>query len=135
MRIGRYAKIEKRAFFFRRSLRLDQKGFTLIELLIIIAILAILAVVALANVGNFVHISRVNAANTELESVQKANQAYAIENKNIFATSSAELDNKDYLSKPLKGTYEFDSLTGFITGTPISGYDGVTWNASLSRFD
>ena len=73
-------------------LRFHQKGFTLIELIIVIAILAILAVVAVANMGTFLHLGRVNAANSELANVQTANQAYAIDDNHIFATTSADLE-------------------------------------------
>lgn len=113
-------------------LRFHQKGFTLIELIIVIAILAILAMVAVANMGTFIHLGRVNAANAELANIQTANHAYNSDN-HIFATSSAELE--DYVDRPLKGSYEFDPDSGAITGTPTSGYDGVTWSASLARFD
>lgn len=109
-----------------------KNGFTLIELLIIVAILAILAVVVFANMGTFMHMGRVNAANSELTNVRTANQAYNNDNS-TFATTSDDLD--DYLDRSLKGSYSFDPSSGAITGTPSSGYDGVSWNASSGKFE
>lgn len=108
-------------------------GFTLIELLIVIAILAILAVVALANMGTFIHLGRVNAANSELANVQTANHAYRNDNEERkFASNSSYLE--PYFDKDLKGYYEFDPETGAITGTPTIDYDGVTWDTSSGKF-
>ena len=91
--------------------------------------------VAIANMGTFIHMGRKNAANSELANVQTANQAYNSD-KHIFATTSDDLG--EYINggtAVLHGSYQFDATSGKIVGAPISGYDGVTWSASLSRFD
>ena len=113
-----------------RSVYSFQKGFTLIELIIVIAILGVLAVVAVANMGTFLHISRVNAANSELDHVQIANRAYYNDKRDDpFASDSNELYELNYLNREPKNTFIFDSKTGEITDVEV-GYDNVTWNGS-----
>ena len=98
--------------------RRNQQGFTLIELLIIVAILAILAIVAVANMGTFLHISRVNASNSELEHVKLANRAHYNNNQTDeypYAATSEVLYEENYLNRETINTFIFDSETGEIT--------------------
>jgi type IV pilus assembly protein PilA len=89
-----------------------EKGFTLIELLIVIAILGILAAVIIPNVTSFITSGKVSAANSELASIQTAQEAYLADSGGAYAGTSAALT--PYLQGTLKGTYTFSTTTGLV---------------------
>ena len=118
---------------FLKGLGYGEKGFTLVELLIIVAILGILAAVVVPNVASFIGAGNVAAANTEAANVRTAALAYYADNNATWPTTSADLfgGTVDYLDKAADATYDFDGVTGLISGATGAGTSaGLTFNVT-----
>ena len=61
--------------------RVDKKGFTLIELLIVIAIIVILAVFGFSNYLNSIKSGKDGKRKTDLQTIQRALEAYYLDNQ------------------------------------------------------
>lgn len=87
-----------------RALRSDQSGFTLIELLIVIVILGVLAGIVVFAVSGITDRGKTAACNTEVQTVQTAEEAYYAQNPlkttpPTYAKSVTELVNAGFLAK------------------------------------
>ncbi|YAF95891.1 MAG: type IV pilin-like G/H family protein [Nodularia sp. CChRGM 3473] len=84
-------KTEFKAKFLQSILnkKKEEEGFTLIELLVVIIIIGILSAIALPAFLNQANKARASEAKTYVGSVNRAQQAYLLENPN-FVTAQAE---------------------------------------------
>jgi type IV pilus assembly protein PilA len=115
---------------FFKQFKHGQKGFTLIELLVVVAILGVLAAVAIPNVSKFIGKGNVEAANTELATVQTACAAYQSDNNGVIPANPAAI--APYIQSGIKGAYTLasDGNGGVtVTGTryPSAGTETASW--------
>ncbi|MBD2432466.1 MULTISPECIES: type IV pilin-like G/H family protein [Fischerella] len=69
----------------------NDEGFTLIELLVVVIIIGVLAAIALPSLLNQISKARQSEAKQNVGAVNRAQQAFYLENANKFTTSISEL--------------------------------------------
>ncbi len=89
-----------------------------------VGILGILAAITVPNAVNFITSSRLNAANTEVQSVKTAAVAFMGEHGGIWPADDSLLSG--YLSGDLTGEYSFNTTTGLVT--EATGWSGLTFD-------
>jgi type IV pilus assembly protein PilA len=121
---------------FFKKFKYGEKGFTLIELLVVIAILGVLAAVAIPNVSKFIGRGNIEAANTELGTIQVAVAAYQADNAGLIPDNTTLLTG--YVQSPITGAYSItdSSGTAVVTGTryPASGTETAHWDATALKW-
>jgi type IV pilus assembly protein PilA len=124
---------------FFKSFKYGEKGFTLIELLVVIAILGVLAAVAIPNVSKFIGRGNVEAANTELGTIQVAVAAYQADNAGVIPEGSDMTLLGEYVQSPITGAYTVseDNGTAIVTGTRYpagTGTETAVWDATAKKW-
>jgi type IV pilus assembly protein PilA len=122
---------------FFKKFKVGEKGFTLIELLVVIAILGVLAAVAIPNVSKFIGRGNIEAANTELGTIQVAVAAFQADNAGSVPDNVTALSG--YVQSPVNGAYDIDGTLGgtvTVTGTryPASGTETAFWSTSAGKW-
>lgn len=95
-------------------------GFTLVELLVVIVVLGVLAAIVVFSVGGINNKSKSAACNSDVSSVQTAEEAYYAQN-NSYTSIAALVTAKLIRSEPSTTngyTVSADSTTGAVTATP-----------------
>lgn len=121
---------------FFKSFKYGEKGFTLIELLVVIAILGVLAAVAIPNVSKFIGRGNVEAANTELGTIQVAAAAYQADHSGAVPADTAALG--EYVQSPINGSYSIttDNGTVIVAGVhyPASEPYTAQWDGTAKKW-
>ena len=95
-------------------------GFTLVELLVVIVVLGVLAAIVVFSVGGISNKSKSAACNSDVSSVQTAEEAYYAQN-NSYTTIANLVTAKLLRSAPSTTngyTISADSSTGAVTVAP-----------------
>jgi type IV pilus assembly protein PilA len=133
-------KTELKAKFLQNILRKkkENEGFTLIELLVVIIIIGILSAIALPSFLNQATKARQSEAKNYIGSMNRAQQAYYLENNNAFTTSvvvlalgiKTQTENYLYEITDAKNTGSFVTNKARATKKALKSYAGVTYTSS-----
>jgi general secretion pathway protein G len=107
----------------RRAIRKHhngEAGFTLVELLVVIVILGVLAGIVVFAVGGISNKSTRAACNSDVNSVQTAEEAYFAQN-NAYTTIANLVTAKMLRSAPTNAGYVIsaNAATGAVTAAPL----------------
>jgi prepilin-type N-terminal cleavage/methylation domain-containing protein len=96
-------------------------GFTLVELLVVIVILGVLAGIVVFAVGGVSQKSKASACNTDIDSVQTAEEVYFTQNGAYTASIPALVTAKLLRAVPLttNGYVISADSTGLVTSAPL----------------
>jgi type IV pilus assembly protein PilA len=112
------------------SKKKGNEGFTLIELLVVIIIIGILAAIALPSFLNQANKARESEAKTYVGSINRAQQAYFLEQTTFGANLTAlELGISDSVSYAYTtaGTATNAPTTAKAVNTALNSYSGIVW--------
>ncbi|MEM9922282.1 MAG: type IV pilin-like G/H family protein [Cyanobacteria bacterium P01_D01_bin.50] len=135
-------KTELKAKFLQNILRKkkENEGFTLIELLVVIIIIGILSAIALPSFLNQANKARQSEAKNAVGSMNRAQQAFYLENNNKFTTQVSSLalgiktSTENYLYEI--ETTNANSISDFVTNKgkakakALKSYAGVTYTST-----
>lgn len=129
-------KTELKAKFLQHLLKKksEDQGFTLIELLVVIIIIGILSAIALPSFLNQAAKARQSEAKTNIGAMNRAQQAYYLENQS-FATANVS-DLKIGIANSSNYTYSVASATSGVANqaksanADLKGYAGGVFNVS-----
>ncbi len=113
-----------------RVLHSPKSGLSLVELLILAGVIGIFAAIAVPTTAGLIAAGRLDAANSEIDSIQEAMSEYMAENDESRPQSTADLT--PYLQETLRGEYEFDATTGLIKSA--TGWKGFNFDVATQKW-
>jgi type IV pilus assembly protein PilA len=133
-------KTELKAKFLQHILnkKKNEEGFTLIELLVVIIIIGILSAIALPSFLNQATKARQSEAKNYVGSMNRAQQAFYLENNNSFTTSvvvlalgiKTQTDNFSYEITDVATTGSIVTNKAKATKKALKSYAGVTYTST-----
>ena len=119
------------------SKKKGNEGFTLIELLVVIIIIGILSAIALPSFLNQANKARQSEAKNAVGSMNRAQQAYYLENNNSFTTNLFDLalgikEETDNYKYDITGDKPSDFVTnkGRARSKGLKSYAGITYTST-----